>query len=226
MKHTVSVLAISLVAAASLSAQQPQQQPQTQPQAQAQPAPRVPSPAGTASTVVGGEWVKNAQGNPVYEGGKWIEVTYSRPILRQRANIFGSGADYGKAVLAGAAIWRAGANNTTVLTTEVPLVFGGKTVPAGEYGLLVDLKSDTAWTLVLTSQKRQAQFDANNKTDLIGATNYDPKFDVVRVPMTVEKNPASIDQLLFFFFDVTRDGGKLAIGWDHTLASVAFTVGK
>lgn len=191
----------------------------------AQAQPRIPSPPGTASTVVGGQWVKDAQGAPVYEGGKWIEVSYSRPILRQRQNIFGSGAEYGVAVKAGAALWRAGANNTTVLKTEVPLVMGGKTVPAGEYGLLVDLEAPGTWTLVITSQKRQAAFDANNKTDLIGAVNYDPKFDVVRVPMTVEANPASLDQLTIFFCDVTRDSGKLAIAWDRTIATAAFKVG-
>src|SRR5688572_10422261 len=126
MKRLALGVTISLLGAVCVSAQQ---------------APdRVPSPPGTAATVVGGEWVKNAAGDAVYEGGKWIEVTYSRPILRQRQNIFGSGADYGKGVMAGEAVWRAGANQTTVLKTEVPLTFGGKTVPAGEYGLLVDLK--------------------------------------------------------------------------------------
>ena len=191
----------------------------------AQTQPRVPSPPGTASTVVGGQWVKDAQGAAVYEGGKWIEVSYSRPILRQRQNIFGSGAEYGVAVRAGAALWRAGANNTTVLKTEVPLVMGGKTVPAGEYGLLVDLKAPGAWTLVITSQKRQAAFDANNKTDLIGAANYDPKFDVVRVPMAVTELGPALDQLTIFFCDVTRDGGKLAIAWDRTIATAEFKVG-
>ena len=83
------------------------------------------SPPGSASAVVGGEWVKNADGNAVYQGGKWIEVTYSRPMLRQRTNIFGTGADYGVAVRAGAPVWRAGANLTTVFKTDVPLIFGG-----------------------------------------------------------------------------------------------------
>jgi hypothetical protein len=191
------------------------------PQAQERPL----SPPGTAATVVGGQWGKNASGAAVYEGGKWIEVTYSRPLLRQRTNIFGAGADYGVTVRAGTPLWRAGANQTTVLKTEVPLAFGDRTVPAGEYGLLIDLRGPTEWTLVLTSQPRQAQFDANNKTDLIGAANYDPKFDVVRVPMQVDSNTAAkLDQLTIFFCDVTRTGGKLAIAWEHTVAMVDFTV--
>jgi hypothetical protein len=183
------------------------------------------SPPGTATAMVGGEWVKDAGGAPIYQGGKWIEVTYSRPMLRQRTNIFGAGADYGVAIRAGTPLWRAGANQTTVLKTEVALAFGDRTVPAGEYGLLVDLRSPSQWTLVITSQPRQAQFDANNKTDLNGATNYDAKFDVARVPMQVDsKSPSKLDQLTIFFCDVTRTSGKLAIAWENTVATVDFTV--
>ncbi|MDQ3069953.1 MAG: DUF2911 domain-containing protein, partial [Acidobacteriota bacterium] len=66
-----------------------------------------------------------------------------------------------------------------------------------------------------------------NKTDLIGATNYDPKHDVIRVPMQVDSSRTSrIDQLTIVFSDVTKDAGKLAIAWDTTVATVPFTVGK
>ena len=186
---------------------------------------RPASPPGTAAAVLGGEWVKDADGATVYQGGKWIEVSYSRPMLRQRTNIFGAGADYGVAIRAGAPVWRAGANQTTVLKTEVPLAIGATTVPAGEYGVLIDLRSPSQWTLILTSQPRQAQFDANNTTDLIGATNYNAKFDVARVPMQVDSKAVSrLDQLTIYFADVTRTGGTLAIAWENTVATVAFTV--
>src|SRR5262245_58479009 len=90
----------------------------------AAPTPRRPSPAGSAATQVGGTWATDKNGEQRYTGGKWIEITYSRPILRGRTNIFGSGADYGKKVNAGAPVWRAGANQTTKLMTEVPLEIG------------------------------------------------------------------------------------------------------
>lgn len=210
MKTAVLACSLALAAAVAISAQEP----------------RPLSPPGSATAMVGGAWTTNAQGQAVYEGGKWIEVSYSRPMLRQRQNIFGSGADYGVAVRAGAPVWRAGANQTTVFRTEVPLVFGGKTLPAGEYGLLVDLKSPESWTLILTSQPRQKEFDANNKTDLIGAVNYDPKFDVIRVPMTVDAGlDLRLDQLTIFFCDVTKDSGRLAIAWETTVAMAEFKVG-
>lgn len=217
----LTAAAVALCFSAGLLAQGPPAQAPGQAAAQRQ---RPLSPADTASTLVGGEWVKNAQGNPVYQGGKWIEVIYSRPMLRQREKIFGSGAEYGKAVIAGAPMWRVGANATTVFRTEVPLVFDGKTLPAGEYGLLADLNSAEEWTLIFTSQPRQKEFDANNKSDLIGATNYDPKFDVLRVKMGVDQEEMRVDQLTIFFADVKKDRGVFGIAWDKAVAGVEFSV--
>jgi hypothetical protein len=186
---------------------------------------RPASPPGTATAMVAGQWTKNAQGNPVYEGGKWIEVSYSRPMLRQRENIFGAGAEYGKFVNAGAPVWRAGANQTTRFKTEVPLVFDGKTLPAGEYSMFVDLKPG-AWTLILSNWPAQKEFNPEDKTALFGADGYTPDKDVLRARMQVATSAVRVEQLAIYFIDVTRTGGKLAIAWDTTTATVPFTVGK
>lgn len=184
------------------------------------------SPAGTATTMVGGQWTKNAEGNPVYQGGKWIEVAYSRPMLRQRASIFGTGADYGKLVTGGAPVWRVGANQTTRFKTEVPLVFDGKTLPAGEYSMFVDLK-EGAWTLILSNWPAQKEFNADDKTALYGSGGYTPDKDVLRARMQVDSDLSMrVDQLTMFFCDVSQGSGKLAIAWDTTVATAAFTVGK
>ena len=168
------------------------------------------SPSGSAATQVGGKWTPDSGGASRYGEGKWIEVTYSRPILRGRADIFGSGADYGKKVNAGAPVWRLGANQTTKLTTEVPLTINGKTLAAGSYDLFVELK-ESGWTLIVSTQPTQAK--------------YDPKFDVVRAPMTMSKTPHSVDQLTIAFLDMTDAGGKLAVAWDGQAGMVDFTVG-
>jgi hypothetical protein len=56
--------------------------------------------------------------------------------------------------------------------------------------------------------------------------NHNPSFDVARIPMQVNsKVQQRIEQLTFMFLDVTRTGGKLALAWDHTQASVEFKVG-
>ena len=193
----------------------------------AQQAARKPaSPTGTAATQVGGKWVQDKpDAAPRYSGGKWIEVTYGRPVLRGRVEIFGKGADYGKKVNDDAPVWRAGANQTTRFSTEAPLAFGGKTLPAGEYSVFVDLKPG-AWTLIFSKQAFQQKYDPSEKTLTWGAYNYDQAQDVLRVPMVVGTNPSSVEQFTIGFIDMTQSGGKLAMWWEKTLATVAFTVGS
>lgn len=221
-------LALAAASVAVYADQQPPQQT-TPPAAQsAQQAPRRPaSPPGTAATQVAGKWVTADKPGamPRYQDGKWIEVTYSRPILRGRKDIFGTAADYGKAVSGSDPVWRAGANQSTRLKTEVPLVFGGKTLPVGEYSVFVDLKPG-AWTLIFSKQPFQLKHDAANKDATWGATNYDQAQDVLRVPMTVASIPISVEQFTFGFIDMTQQSGTLAIWWDRTQATADFTVGS
>ena len=171
---------------------------------------RPASPAGTSATQI---------------GGKWIDITYGRPLTRGR-NVFPSGADYAKITHTdGATVWRAGANVTTRLKTEAPLVIGSKTVPPGEYSIFIDVKSPSDWTFIASNWAAQSNYDPNNKDALWGSFGYTPDKDVVRAPMTVGTLPFSVDQLTWDFIDVTATGGKLAIMWDKTIASVPFKVG-
>ncbi len=188
------------------------------------PAPKPASPAGMAATQVAGKYVQVGT-NQRYQDGKWIEITYGRPIIRQRQNIFGAGADYGKTVNGGAPVWRAGANQTTRLKTEVPLVFDGKTLPAGEYDVFVDLK-ETAWTIIFSTWPAQEKYDPKNKEALWGSYGYTPDKDVLRAPMKVETMPYSMDQFTIAFVDMTAADGKIAMMWDKTMATVAFKVGS
>lgn len=182
------------------------------------------SPSGAAATQVGGKWsAPDAEGERRYTGGKWIEITYSRPVLRGRTDIFGKGADYGKAVSGGAPLWRAGANVTTRLKTDVPIEIGGKRLDPGEYSLFVDLKQP-AWSLVVSKQPFQMKYDPNEKVKTWGAYNYDPKHDVMRVPMKMVTPQFSVDQFTIAFVDVTDQSGKLAMVWEKTGAVVPFRV--
>lgn len=179
----------------------------------------VPSPAGQAAIQVGGRWEKTVEGGQAYRDGKWIVVDYSRPLLRGRKEIFGAGADYGKTVNAGAPVWRVGANNTTRLTTQTPLQIGGKTIAPGVYNVFVDLKPGN-WTLVLSNQPVQETFDPNDKVRLSGSTNYDPKFDVLRAPMTVRASDASIEQFTVGFSNVSDAGVSMTMAWEKTMAAI------
>ena len=155
-------------------------------------------------------------------GANWIEISYGRPIKRGRTDIFGTGADYGKKLEAGAPVWRAGADVSTRLKTSIPLQIGGKPVPAGEYSLFIDLDANN-WTLIVSSWAAKASGKDPNKEALWGAYNYTPDKDVARAPMALAKLPFSIDQLTWVFTDVTESGGKLTLMWDTVAASAPFT---
>jgi hypothetical protein len=223
MNQLFSSALIAVAAGAIVTAAQ---QPAPAQPATTQSAPRSASPAGSAQTQVGGAYVKDEQGRERYQGGKWIEITYGRPIKRGR-DVFGAGAEYGKALLVGGAtVWRAGANVSTRLKTEAPLVIGGKTVPPGEYSLFIDLKSPTDWTLIVSSYGAKMSGRDETPDTLWGSFKYTPEKDVARAPMTVSKSPASLDQLTWGFCDVTAMEGKIFIAWDTTNASVPFSVPK
>lgn len=193
-------------------------------QAQAPEVKLPASPRGSAAVQVGGSWTGTGDERR-YTGGQWVTVDYGRPIMRGREAIFGAGATYGKTVNPDADVWRAGANETTRLTTQVPLTIGGTTVPPGVYSVFVELK-ENAWTLVLSTQPVMPKYDANDKVQLYGSYNYDRKFDALRVPMKLSTSPMSIEQFTIGFADMKGDGGSLYMAWDRTIATVDFTVKK
>jgi hypothetical protein len=183
---------------------------------------RKPSPEGTAATEIGGKYDPKAA-EPSYQGGKWIEITYGRPIKRGRDVFGGVGEKYAKTVNPDAPVWRAGADNSTQLKTEVPIVINGKTLAPGTYTMFIDLKP-TAWTLIVSNWKAQARYDPKNTTEIWGAYGYTPDKDVVRAPMKLETLPHAVEQLAWQFVDVTDAGGTLEIAWDRKMASVPFKV--
>jgi hypothetical protein len=185
---------------------------------------RSASPPGSAAAEVGGKYVNGPDG-PEYQGGKWIEISSGRPLRRGRQLFSGAGANYGKAVNPDAPVWRAGANVTTQLKTEVPLVINNKTVAPGTYTMFVDLKPER-WTLIVSSWEAQTKYDTANKKQLWGAYEYTPDKDVVRAPMMTVTLPFSVEQLTWAFTDMSEAGGKMALMWEKTIASVPFSVGK
>jgi Protein of unknown function (DUF2911) len=187
---------------------------------------RPASPAGSSATQVLGKY-DTSGAEPVYRGGKWIEITYGRPIKRGRDLFGGTGENYGKGVNPDAPVWRAGANVSTQLKTEVPLVINGKTIAPGTYTMFIDLKPNN-WTLIVSTWKAATTFDPKNDSaktgEVFGAYGYTPEKDVVRAPMKVSTLPFAVDQLTWDFTDMTDAGGNLTVMWDKTVASAPFKV--
>ena len=171
-------------------------------------AQRIASPRGEAATQI---------------GDHWIVVDYGRPILRSRTSIFGQGDEYGDFVKGVAPVWRAGANKSTRLMTEVPLTFGDTVVPAGEYSLFVDLVASDDWTLIISAHgAKESGRDAGD--GLWGSYGFTADKDVARVPMQVSGSVLSTDQFTIGFYNVTDSGGTLGMRWEHTMATVSFEI--
>jgi len=182
------------------------------------PGPRRRSPEGSSATEVGGRYDERDG----YVGGKWIEIRYGRPIKRNR-DLFGT-EDFADALNDGAPVWRAGANESTRLLTEVALNIGGRRIDPGEYTVFIELGKES-WTLIVSRWAAQiGGYDTADRTALFGAYDYTPDKDVVRTPMQLVVQPYSHDQLHWEFLDLTGEGGRLAIFWDRQMASVPFTL--
>jgi hypothetical protein len=78
-------------------------------------------------------------------GGKKVAVEYGRPSL--------GGRDFSAllAKLPGDRMWRAGSEQITTFTTELPLSFSGTMVPPGKYSVYVHCPESGSYSLVLNS---------------------------------------------------------------------------
>jgi hypothetical protein len=136
-------------------------------------------------------------------GNAMVMVDYGRPHQRGR-RIFGDVVPYGQ-------VWRTGANAATQLITDHALVIGGTTVPAGTY---------TLWTLPSASG---AQLIINKQHGQWG-TDYDPKQDLVRLPLTQGALASPVEQFTIAVDPSGSTGGTLRFQWEGTEYSIPFTV--
>ncbi len=129
-------------------------------------------------------------------GGKKVSITYGRPSLKGRKAVGGELVPYGK-------VWRTGADEATILTTEADLMIGTLAVPKGSYSLFT-LPTESGWKLIV------------NKTDKQwGAFSYKDADDLGRVDMKVGKTAAAVEQ-----FTISLTGGVLKLEWENTSVSV------
>ena len=142
-----------------------------------------------------------------FSDGKTIKIDYSSPRAKGR-KIFGEASE--KALVPYGQIWRTGANDATTFVTDTNLNVGGKAVPAGNYTIFTVPKAD-AWLLVISK-----------KTGEWGTDYPGEKEDLVRVPMTVSKTSAPVENFTIAF---DQAGSKCALRteWENTRASVEIT---
>lgn len=129
------------------------------------------------------------------------KIRYSRPSMRGRV-IFGEVVQWNR-------FWRTGANSATKITINQPLYFDGQELPAGEYSIFT-MPTQNGWTMMF------------NKEANIWGTDYNPEFDILRIPMKVEplKEPV---ELMTIDVVTTGKGGLINVIWEKLKASVSFT---
>ena len=122
-----------------------------------------------------------------------IRIDYHRPEVRAR-KVWGDLVPYGQ-------VWRAGANENTVITFGGPVTVEGQPLAKGAYGLHM-LPTDGSWTVIFSK----------NSTSW-GSFTYDEKEDALRV--TVRPRSAEMQEALTYSFDdLHPDSAVVTMRWE------------
>jgi len=134
-----------------------------------------------------------------FSDGKTVNVDYSSPRVKGR-KIFGELVPNGQ-------VWRTGANEATTFVADTNLSVGGTNVPAGSYTIFTVPNADK-WSLVISK-----------KTGEWGTDYAGEKEDLARVPMSVSKTSAPVENFTISF-DQKGSSCTLNLDWENTRASV------
>jgi tetratricopeptide (TPR) repeat protein len=122
-----------------------------------------------------------------------ITLKYSRPLANGR-KVWGGLVPYGE-------VWRAGANENTVITFADPVSIEGKPLDKGTYGLFMIPTADQ-WTIIFSKINTAW-----------GAFTYKQDEDVLRV--TVKPTASDFnDALRYDFDDLKPDSAIVTLRWD------------
>jgi hypothetical protein len=127
-------------------------------------------------------------------GGATIAIDYSSPSVKGR-KIFGGLLPYGT-------VWRAGANEATLIQSDKDIKVEGKSLPAGKYSLFAT-PGETEWTIIFNSETGQW----GDKEG--GAANLDPAKNVLTVKVKPVKSTLS-EKLVY-----AMTGNGFVLRWEN-----------
>lgn len=133
-------------------------------------------------------------------GSATITINYSSPSVKGR-KIWGGLVPYDK-------VWRAGANEATLFSTDKEIKVDGKTLPAGKYSLYA-IPGEKDWTIILNSQTGQWGINMD------GSTTDDASKDVLKVTVKPQKAKSFTEHLTY---SVGANGFSLI--WENLDVSV------
>lgn len=122
--------------------------------------------------------------------GANISINYGSPAVKGR-KIWGDLVPYNK-------VWRAGANEATVFTTDKAIMVEGKKLPAGKYAFFA-IPGEKEWTLIFNKTAKQW-----------GAYDYKESDDAVRVTVKPRSVSPTAERLKY---SVTASGFSLI--WEN-----------
>lgn len=122
-----------------------------------------------------------------------IAVTYHRPAVKER-EVWGN-------LVPKNAVWRAGANENTVISFSKNVMIEGKKLQAGTYGFHL-LPSADKWEVIFS----------NNSTSW-GSYSYNEAEDALRVSVTPSKSDHFYELLTFTFDEIEDNTGMCALQW-------------
>ena len=122
-----------------------------------------------------------------------ITVNYSSPAVNER-EIWGKLVPYGQ-------VWRAGANENTIITFSHDAKINGKEIKAGTYGLHM-IPTENDWTVIFS----------NNSTSW-GSFSYQEAEDALRVTVS-PKEASAMENLTFFFQNPSPQSVDVTLAWD------------
>ncbi len=133
-----------------------------------------------------------------------IEVSYHRPAVNGRP-VWGQLVPYGE-------VWRAGANENTIVRLSTDAKIAGKPLRAGTYGLhMIPTAKD--WTIVFS-----------NVSSAWGSFTYDAKEDALRVTVTPRKVERLEERLAYRFDDPGDKTTTLVLSWEKLEVPVPIEV--
>jgi hypothetical protein len=128
-------------------------------------------------------------------GTSSIFVMYGRPSKRGRI-VFGGLVPWGE-------VWRTGANEATQIEFGLPVHVAGVAVPAGKYTLW-SIPDPKQWTIILNKQTGQ------------WGTEYDPKRDLVRIPVKCQTLSQPVETFTMAINRLNKTQGTMTMAWDRT----------
>lgn len=134
-----------------------------------------------------------------------VSVQYSSPAVRGRV-IWGGIVPYHK-------VWRAGANQATVVSFDTPVLVGGTQLDAGDYSFFLIPKPRGRWTAIF-----------NAVADQWGAFLYNDSLDVVRLEVRVEEMDQHVERLRYHIEDYSLEEGAIVMSWEQKRVVIPFYV--